>query len=338
MRSLSPSSLVADDRDDSRVVILVGADALTLMEKKPWTVASLACGSEDFTQARCGDMVMADWSGEQGGEQGGASWGGVERTSPQVRNLCSSCSEYDAIIVSGPQVSAEGLDFSIGRVVMELHRAFPFPDGGTRPVVAGDLCGPNLPLSYGMVGQSDGGPPPSSPVVPESGAEGGVRMEGDSGCCSYAHVVQVDRRADAHVTQLSMVGRRGLSQRRVVVDNFDSRSSGPRHPVMFRGSPSPPTTFHRHAALSPGPQARHLRSPSQLLRSSVDPDEFSTSEVGDGDSTEMTVTSEEEEGDGHRGEEDGRPGLSPELDLCPILENESNLGGSSSSISRSPPL
>ncbi|GAB2275944.1 hypothetical protein Dimus_010690 [Dionaea muscipula] len=135
-----------------------------------------------------------------------------------------------------------------------------------------------------------------------------------------------------------MVGRRGLSQRRVVVDNFDSRSSGPRHPVMFRGSPSPPTTFHRQPVLSPGPQARHLRSPSPLLRSCVDPDEFSTSEVGDGDSTEMTVTSEEEEGDGHRGEEDGRPGLSPELDLCPILENESNLGGSSSSISRRGPV
>ncbi|GAB2275949.1 hypothetical protein Dimus_010695 [Dionaea muscipula] len=158
MRSLSPSSLVADDRDDSGVVILVGADALTLMEEKPCTVASLAGGCEDFTQARCGDMVMADWSGEQGGEQGGASRGDVEQTSPQVRNLCSSCSEYDAITVSGPQVSAEGLDFAIGRAVMELHRAFPFPDGGTRPVVAGDLFGPNLPLSCGIVGQSDGGP------------------------------------------------------------------------------------------------------------------------------------------------------------------------------------
>ncbi|GAB2270705.1 hypothetical protein Dimus_005576 [Dionaea muscipula] len=39
---------------------------------------------------------------------------------------------------------------------MELHRDSPFPDGGTRPVVEGMLCGPNLPLSCGTVGQGDG--------------------------------------------------------------------------------------------------------------------------------------------------------------------------------------
>ncbi|GAB2275947.1 hypothetical protein Dimus_010693 [Dionaea muscipula] len=107
------------------------------MEERPCTMASLEGGSEDFTQARCGDMELADWSGELGGEQSCASRGGVVQTSPQVL--------------------AEGLDFAVGRAVMELHRAFPFPDDGTRPVVVGDLCGPNLPLSCGIVGQGDGG-------------------------------------------------------------------------------------------------------------------------------------------------------------------------------------
>ncbi|GAB2296335.1 hypothetical protein Dimus_030458 [Dionaea muscipula] len=64
---------------------------------------------------------------------------------------------------------------------------------------------------------------------------------------------------------------------------------------MFRGSPSPLTTFHRRPALSPGPQARHLRSPSPVVRSSVDPDDFSTSEAGEGDSTELAFSSSEEE-------------------------------------------
>ncbi|GAB2292563.1 hypothetical protein Dimus_026799, partial [Dionaea muscipula] len=92
---------------------------------------------------------------------------------------------------------------------MELHRAYPPTDGGTRPEVAGTLCCPILPLSCGTVGRGDGvsvseevrgapvarealrsqptdglRQPPSFPAVPESGAEVGVRMEGDSGCRS----------------------------------------------------------------------------------------------------------------------------------------------------------
>ncbi|GAB2275959.1 hypothetical protein Dimus_010705 [Dionaea muscipula] len=124
-----------------------------------------------------------------------------------------------------------------------------------------------------------------------------------------------------------MVGRRGPSQRRIVEACFNSRSPGPRHPVMFRGTPSPPTTFHRRPAPSPGHRARRIRTPSLVLRSSVDPGEVSSSEMEEGDSTEMTVSSEEEEGDGLRRQQDGQLGSSCLPDLSP-----------SSSISGSPPL
>ncbi|GAB2280924.1 hypothetical protein Dimus_015540 [Dionaea muscipula] len=108
-----------------------------------------------------------------------------------------------------------------------------------------------------------------------------------------------------------MVGRRDPSQRRVVEDRVDSWSPGPRHPVMFRGSPSPPTTFHHRPAPSPRPRTRHLRSPSPVLRSSVDQDDFSSSEAGEGDSTEKAVTSEEED----------------EAGIVSILPVELDLGG-----------
>ncbi|GAB2303160.1 hypothetical protein Dimus_037156 [Dionaea muscipula] len=168
--------------------------------------------------------------------------------------------------------------------------------------------------------------PPSSPVLPVSGAEGGVGMDGKSGCRSC-----VDR--STHFCLIVMVGRRELSQRRVVENSHDSRSPGPRHPVMFRGSPSPPTTFHRRPAPSPGTRPRRLRSPSPLLRSSVDPNEVCSSEVGDEDTTKKIATESEEEDDGQRGEEDGLLISSTVPDLSPLLEDDSLRGGSSSSIS-----
>ncbi|GAB2274246.1 hypothetical protein Dimus_009011 [Dionaea muscipula] len=133
-----------------------------------------------------------------------------------------------------------------------------------------------------------------------------------------------------------MIDRRGPDQRRVVKDSYDSRSPGPRHPVMFRGSPSPPTTFHRRPAPSPGSRAHRHRSPSLILSESVDPDATSSSEVGE--STVMSVTTSEEEDDGQRGEEEGMRGSAVVPDLSPISEDENNQGGSSSSISGSPIL
>ncbi|GAB2297587.1 hypothetical protein Dimus_031681 [Dionaea muscipula] len=44
--------------------------------------------------------------------------------------------------------------------------------------------------------------PPSPPAVPVSGVEGGVGMDGTSGCRSYAHVVQVARRADVELSYI----------------------------------------------------------------------------------------------------------------------------------------
>ncbi|GAB2296354.1 hypothetical protein Dimus_030476, partial [Dionaea muscipula] len=125
------------------------------------------------------------------------------------------------------------------------------------------------------------------------------------------------------------------SQQRIVEDRFDSQSPGPRHPVMFQGSPSPPTTFHRRPAPSPGPRPRRLRSPSPVLRLSVDPVEVSSSEGGEGNLIEMSGSSSEEEDDGLREEEEGMLVSSILPDLSLMSEDLSNQGGSSSSISRS---
>ncbi|GAB2268453.1 hypothetical protein Dimus_003411 [Dionaea muscipula] len=113
-----------------------------------------------------------------------------------------------------------------------------------------------------------------------------------------------------------MVGRRSLSQRRVVEDRCESRSPDPRHPVMFRGSPSLPSTFHRRPAPSPGTQARRLYSPSPMLRSSAHPDDVSSSE--EGDPSEVAVMSSDEEE--HPDDEGSRVNLSTVGDLSPIVE------------------
>ncbi|GAB2270696.1 hypothetical protein Dimus_005567 [Dionaea muscipula] len=131
-----------------------------------------------------------------------------------------------------------------------------------------------------------------------------------------------------------MVGRREPSQRRIVEACFDSRSPGPRHPVMFRGSLSPPITFHHRPAPSLGPRARRPQRPSPVLSSSVDPGEVSSSEMGEGDSMEIEVTSSEEEGDGLRREVDG---LWREDDGKLVSSCLPDLSPSSS-ISGSPPL
>ncbi|GAB2278815.1 hypothetical protein Dimus_013489, partial [Dionaea muscipula] len=104
----------------------------------------------------------------------------------------------------------------------------------------------------------------------------------------------------------------------VVKDEVDSRSPGPRHPVIFR------TTFHRRPAPSPRPWPCRKRSPSPLMRSSVNLDELSSSEAGEGESTELTVMSSEAEGDGQWGEEAGVLGSSIKPDLSLIEEDDGN--------------
>ncbi|GAB2290416.1 hypothetical protein Dimus_024694 [Dionaea muscipula] len=137
---------------------------------------------------------------------------------------------------------------------------------------------------------------------------------------------------------LSRIRLRGLSQRRVMEDRVDSRSPDPSHPVMFRGSPSPLTSFYRRPAPSPEYRAHRLWTPSPMVKSSVDPDEFSSTEGEDGVSTEVTATPSEEVDDGQRVEEDGELISSSVSDLRLILVEESIMAGSSSSISGSPPL
>ncbi|GAB2288111.1 hypothetical protein Dimus_022455 [Dionaea muscipula] len=91
---------------------------------------------------------------------------------------------------------------------------------------------------------------------------------------------------------------------------------------MLRGSPSPPSTFHRRPAPSLGPRARHLRSPSPLLCSSADLAEVSSSE--EEDHSEAGVTSSEAE---DSGDEEGKLFLYPVSILSPIVEeNEIRLG------------
>ncbi|GAB2268470.1 hypothetical protein Dimus_003427, partial [Dionaea muscipula] len=113
-----------------------------------------------------------------------------------------------------------------------------------------------------------------------------------------------------------MVGRRSLSQRRVVEVRCDSQSPDPRHPVMFRGSPSPPSSFHRRPVPSPGTRARRPRSPSPMLSSCADPDDVSSSEDGDPSEAAVTSASEEE----LSAEEGSRVNLCPVGDLSPIVE------------------
>ncbi|GAB2302766.1 hypothetical protein Dimus_036760, partial [Dionaea muscipula] len=99
--------------------------------------------------------------------------------------------------------------------------------GSVRLGAVVNSCVPLLPLSCDSVGLCDGGlvseearvspvarealrlqptdglrQPPSSPVVPVSGAEGGVGKDGTYGCRSFAHVVQADRRADVELSYL----------------------------------------------------------------------------------------------------------------------------------------
>ncbi|GAB2296360.1 hypothetical protein Dimus_030481 [Dionaea muscipula] len=115
-----------------------------------------------------------------------------------------------------------------------------------------------------------------------------------------------------------MVGRRSLSQRRIVEDVYDSQSPEPGRRLLFRGSPSPTPPRHRRPALSPGTRPRYCRSPSPLLRTSSDPDEFSSSE--EGEASEVVVTSSEAED--HSDGEERKPIPCPVIDLSLVVEED----------------
>ncbi|GAB2280925.1 hypothetical protein Dimus_015541 [Dionaea muscipula] len=112
-----------------------------------------------------------------------------------------------------------------GEVIEDLQ--FVGSLGVARSIAAEPTGVSLLPLSCGIVGMGDGGlvreearvspvvrealrsrpcdglrQPPSSPVVLVSGAEGGVGKGGSHGCRSYAHIVQVDRRADVELSYI----------------------------------------------------------------------------------------------------------------------------------------
>ncbi|GAB2292527.1 hypothetical protein Dimus_026762 [Dionaea muscipula] len=229
-----------------------------------------------------------------------------------------------------PEASiGEGLGLATSSVVVETHKAAiihvddarPVAEtghvGSARPVAVASKCGPTLPLFCGSVGLGDGGSvseevrvasvarealrsqptdglrqPPLSPTVPESGAEGGVGMDGTSGCRSYAHVVQLLGFFDSLSVDQSkslgfepvfflirMVGRRrDFHQRRVREVGFDSRSPDPHTASLTRGSPSPTDPHYRRPPPSPGLRNRHQRSPSPVLTSSPDLGECSSTE------------------------------------------------------------
>ncbi|GAB2278820.1 hypothetical protein Dimus_013494 [Dionaea muscipula] len=115
-----------------------------------------------------------------------------------------------------------------------------------------------------------------------------------------------------------MVVRRSFSQRRIVEEVCDSQSPEPSPPLLFWGSPSPTSPRHRRPMPSPRTRPRRHRSPSPLLRTSSDPDEFSTSE--EGDPLEAVVTSSKAED--HSDLEEGRPIPCPVSDQSPIVEED----------------
>ncbi|GAB2283952.1 hypothetical protein Dimus_018433 [Dionaea muscipula] len=355
--SLLPSLPIADVREDAGIGEPKDAAA-------PTTMVELPCPVSDGCPVVCAGI-------RQEGAEGDGVKGVAVLPIATVSSPCFSLPDFCASTVCGKVAVGEGLEAVDGSVVVAQGRADPFFSGGERPVVAvpvviggGILNGavqtsefsksgaesllPRLSDDVGIYGgglvseegrvlpvargalrsqPTDGlRQPLSSPVEPVSVVAGGVSQDGRSGGRSRFPIVSF------------MVGRREPSQRRVVEDCHDSRSPGPRHPVMFRGSPSPPTTFHRRPAPSPGSRPRHLRSPSPLMRSSVDPDEVSSSEEGDVDSMERTAMASEDEDDGLRGMEAGLLIASFGPDLRPISKEDSIEGGSSSSMSGSPIL
>ncbi|GAB2270720.1 hypothetical protein Dimus_005591 [Dionaea muscipula] len=137
---------------------------------------------------------------------------------------------------------------------------------------------------------------------------------------------------DAHEGQETAEcdGCEAASGRRPREPAYDS-SSPVRRPVLFHGSPSPRPPGYRRAPPSPGLRPRSQRSPSPMIFSSSDPDEFSSSE--EREASEAAVTSSEAED--RSDVEDGVLASSLVLDLSPILEDVGKQGNSSSSISRS---
>ncbi|GAB2303407.1 hypothetical protein Dimus_037398, partial [Dionaea muscipula] len=111
-----------------------------------------------------------------------------------------------------------------------LRMCDPLLVGSNMHVAVGPLCDSSYPLLGGSVGRFGDGSvskegrvssvareslspqpadglrqPPSSPVDPVIGAEGGGGQDGRCGGRSYAHVVQVDRRVDVELSYLPPV-------------------------------------------------------------------------------------------------------------------------------------
>ncbi|GAB2302929.1 hypothetical protein Dimus_036922, partial [Dionaea muscipula] len=154
------------------------------------SVLSSMMGEEDAPGQDCGVMI-----GDVGQRVSVVSFGpGQDGSTSSVIH-----SELETDGVAQPAIAESCLvsgHISGHPPQLELHRDSPVPVGGTRPVDAGMLGGPILPLSCGMVGRGDGASvseevrgapvarealrsqptdglrqPPSLPAVPESGAK-----------------------------------------------------------------------------------------------------------------------------------------------------------------------
>ncbi|GAB2283822.1 hypothetical protein Dimus_018309 [Dionaea muscipula] len=148
--------------------------------------------------------------------------------------------------------------------------------------------------------------PLSPPVEPVSVVKGGVGQDGRSGGRSYAHVVQ----------------------RRVREVSCDSRSPD-TFPMLVRGSPSPAAPHFWPGPPSLGRRIHHQRSPSPMLSSSPDLDDFSSTEEGEAIAAAESSSAGEDRSDSTGCTMDAAQFLHP----CPVPEKDGMHEGSISTAS-----
>ncbi|GAB2270706.1 hypothetical protein Dimus_005577 [Dionaea muscipula] len=139
------------------------------------TVAAINVGGVQVTEAVSHLSLFSDVDAVVGGETLSGEEQTPEFSNSRVDSLMPRLSDVVGLC-GGGMVSEEGLVLPVARGALRPQPA----DGLRQPV--------------------------SSPVEPVSVVEGGVGQDGCSGGRSYAHVVQVDRRADVKLSYLPPFG------------------------------------------------------------------------------------------------------------------------------------
>ncbi|GAB2296304.1 hypothetical protein Dimus_030428 [Dionaea muscipula] len=261
-----------------------------------------------------GDGVQQSVAGELdvGGEGGRLGYAVAVPDSATAVDMPVSRGPQLAVCSSLPSVPLMGGDDCCGSddVVSEEVEGM-VREEGRAPPAAKEALRPQPADGLRQLPRHPVGPPPVSVV---EAVVGGGLMPGDGGSQSsrsFAHVVRPDRRADVELS-------------------FCPPADG----VLFRGSPSPRPPRVRRGPPSPGTRPRRLRSPSPVISSSTDPEEFSSAE--DEDASEAAVTASEVEDMSDL--EDVGLILTHAPELSPIHEEDGKIGASGSSISGSPVL